>query len=172
MSSGKEFEEYVKSIYSILLNLKDEGIVVSGGATTFLKGITGAKYQIDVYYEFERAGVRHRVIIECKDWKSPVKREQISVLESKVRDIPGVIGVFISKAGYQSGAINFANKKGILALTIEELPSLEIVEAEEKEMRSHYKFKLCSITFNAVFRFAWVHKSGVASLGIYLPSFK
>lgn len=87
MSSGKEFEEYVKSIYSILLNLKDEGILVSGGATTFLKGITGEKYQIDIYYEFERAGVRHRVIIECKDWTYPVKREQVNTLESKVRDI-------------------------------------------------------------------------------------
>ena len=79
---------------------------------------------IDIYYEFERAEVRHRVIIECKDWNHPVKREQINSLESKVRDIPGVIGVIVSKAGYQSGAINFAQKKGILALTIDELPSL------------------------------------------------
>ena len=57
MNSGKEFENYVKSIYLILLNLKDEGIVVSGGASTFLKGLSGENYQIDVYYEFERAGV-------------------------------------------------------------------------------------------------------------------
>ena len=124
MNSGKEFENYVKSVYSILLNLKDEGIVVSGGAKTFLKGLTGENYQIDVYYQFERAGVLHKVIIECKDWKTPVKREQINTLESKVRHIPGVIGVIISKAGYQSGAINFAEKNGILALTIDELPSL------------------------------------------------
>ena len=91
MNSGKEFENYVKSIYSILLNLKDEGIVVSSGASTFLKGLSGENYQIDVYYEFERAGVRHRVIIECKDWKHPVKREQVNTLESKVRDIPGLV---------------------------------------------------------------------------------
>jgi hypothetical protein len=124
MSSGAEFEEYVRGIYSILLNLKDEGIVVSGGANTFLKGISGETYQIDVYYEFERAGIHHKVIIECKDWKDPVKREVINALESKVRDIPGVIGVIISRNGYQSGAINFSQKKGILALTSEDLPSL------------------------------------------------
>lgn len=42
MSSGAEFEEYVRSIYSILLNLKDEGILVTGGAKTFLRGISKA----------------------------------------------------------------------------------------------------------------------------------
>ena len=47
MNSGKEFENYVKSIYLILLNLKDEGIVVSGGASTFLKGLSGENYQSD-----------------------------------------------------------------------------------------------------------------------------
>ena len=130
MSSGAEFEEYVRGIYSILLNLKDEGIVVAGGANTFLKGISGETYQIDVYYEFERAGILHKVIIECKDWKAPVKREMINALESKVRDIPGVIGVIISRNGYQSGAINFARKKGILVLTSEELPSLGFLIGE------------------------------------------
>ncbi|MBE9063366.1 restriction endonuclease [cf. Phormidesmis sp. LEGE 11477] len=124
MSSGAEFEEYVRGIYSILLNLKDDGIVVSGGANTFLKGISGETYQIDVYYEFERAGIQHKVIIECKDWKNPVKREVINALESKVRDIPGVIGVIISRNGYQSGAINFSQQKGILALTSKDLPCL------------------------------------------------
>lgn len=108
----------------MLLNLKDEGILVSGGANTFLRGISGENYQIDVYYEFMRAGVHHRVIIECKDWQSPVKREVVNALESKLRDIPGVIGVIIARNGYQSGAINFAQQKGILALTSDQLPSL------------------------------------------------
>lgn len=124
MVAGAKFETYVKSIYSMLLNLKDEGIIVTGGTNTFLRGISGEDYQIDVYYEFVRAGVRHRVIIECKDWKSSVKREVINALESKVRDIPGVIGVIISRSGYQSGAINLAKQNGILALTSDELPSL------------------------------------------------
>lgn len=133
MNSGEEFENYVKSIYTMLLNQKDEGILVTGGATTFLRGLSGENYQIDVYYEFVRAGIKHKVIIECKDWKSPVKRETVNTLESKVRDIPGVIGVIVSKVGYQSGAINFAKKKGILALTINELPSLGSLIADRLE---------------------------------------
>ncbi|BAZ46162.1 hypothetical protein NIES4102_31910 [Chondrocystis sp. NIES-4102] len=67
MNSDKEFENYVKSIYTMLLNQKDEGILVTGGATTFLRGLSGENYQIDVYYEFVRAGIKHKVIIECKN---------------------------------------------------------------------------------------------------------
>lgn len=128
MNTGVAFEEYVRNIYSMLLNLKDEGVVVSRNAT--IRGKSGADYQIDVYYEFLRANVRHRVIIECKDWKDSVKREKINVLESKIRDIPGVIGVIISRHGYQSGAQQFAEYHGILALTPDELPSLNSLIAE------------------------------------------
>ncbi|MGG6268347.1 restriction endonuclease [Leptolyngbya sp. AN03gr2] len=128
MNTGVAFEEYVRDIYLMLLNLKDEGIVVSRDAT--IRGKSDEDYQIDVYYEFLRANVRHRVIIECKDWKHPVKRETINALESKIRDIPGVIGVIISRNGYQSGAKQFAEYQGILALIPDELPSLSSLIAE------------------------------------------
>jgi hypothetical protein len=128
MNTGAEFEEYVRNIYSMLLNLKDEGVVVSRKAT--VRGRTGREYQIDVYYEFLRANVRHRVIIECKDWKRAVDPDIISVLESKVRDIPGVIGVIVSQNGYQSRAKSFAGNQGILALTPDELPSLSSLITE------------------------------------------
>lgn len=112
----------------MLLNLKDEGVLVSRDAT--VRGKSGEDYQIDVYYEFLRANVRHRVIIECKDWKHPVKRETINALESKIRDIPGVVGVIVSRNGYQSGAKQFAEYQGILALTPDDLPSLPSLVAE------------------------------------------
>lgn len=128
VNTGSDFEEYVRHIYSVLLNFKDEGIVVTTNAT--LRGITGANYKIDVYYEFLRAGVRHRVIIECKDWGSPVERDRINALESKIHDISGVIGVIVSRSGYQSGAIDFAHKKGILAFTPDDLPTLNVLVAE------------------------------------------
>ncbi len=49
MNTGVAFEEYVRGIYSMLLNLKDEGVVVSRDAT--VRGKSGENYQIDVYYE-------------------------------------------------------------------------------------------------------------------------
>jgi Restriction endonuclease len=128
MNEGIEFEEYVRDIYSMLLNLKDEGVIVSRNTT--IRGKSGVDYKIDVYYEFMLAGIRHRVIIECKDWKDPVNRDMVNVLESKIRDIPGVVGLIISRNGYQSGAKQFADHHGILALTPDELPSLNFLIAE------------------------------------------
>jgi len=46
-SKGKTFESYVQFVYSTLLNLKDEGVVVSSNA--MLKGRSGAKHEIDVF---------------------------------------------------------------------------------------------------------------------------
>lgn len=128
VNTGSDFEEYVRQIYSILLNMKDEGILVTRNAT--LRGNNGHKCKIDVYYEFWRAGIRHRVIIECKDWGSPVDQDKIHALESKVRHNPGVIGVIISRSGYQSGAKDFAEQQGILALTLDNLPTLNTLIAE------------------------------------------
>lgn len=128
INTGSAFEEYVRQVYSILLNLKDEVILVTKNAT--FQGSNGQNYQIDVYYEFLRAGVRHRVIIECKDWSRPVNQDQICALESKVSHIPGVIGVIVSRNGYQSVAIDLANSSGILPLTLDDLPTLNVVIAE------------------------------------------
>lgn len=128
VNTGSDFEEYVRQIYSILLNMKDEGILVTRNAT--LRGNNGKEYDIDVYYEFSQAGVRHRVIIECKDWVCPVDQGKVFELESKVRHNPGVVGVMISQSGYQSGAIEFAKDQGILALTLDDLPALNVVIAE------------------------------------------
>ena len=127
-NTGSDFEEYIRQIYSILLNMRDEGVLVTRNAT--LRGSNGHQCNIDVYYEFLRAGIRHRVIIECKDWGRPVDQDKIHALESKVRHNPGVIGVIISRSGYQSGARNFAEQQGILALTLDDLPTLNIVIAE------------------------------------------
>jgi hypothetical protein len=38
-----------------------------------------------------------------------------------MRDITGVVGVIISRNGYQSGAKQFADNQGIFALTPDEL---------------------------------------------------
>lgn len=81
VNTGSNFEEYVRQIYSILLNMKDEGILVTRNAT--LRGNNGQEYDIDVYYEFLRAGIRHRVIIECKDWVSPIDQGKVFELESR-----------------------------------------------------------------------------------------
>ncbi len=65
MNDGVALEKLVQRVYTYLLNMKDEGVVVAQNVQ--LKDKFGRSHQIDVYYDFERAGVLHRVAIECKD---------------------------------------------------------------------------------------------------------
>jgi hypothetical protein len=119
--SWEQFEERVKYIYSVLLNLKGEKVSVSRDVK--LKGRSRIN-QFDVYYEFSRAGVNHRVGIECKDRSRPLSKNDVRAFYGAVFDTPGLQGVMVSAKGYQSGAKKFADQYGIIALTMEELPGI------------------------------------------------
>ncbi|MCP1375167.1 restriction endonuclease [Dyella lutea] len=121
MKAGSALEQDVKTVYSYLLNMKDEGVVVANNV--FMTGKSGVQHEIDVYYEFARAGIRHRVTIECKDWASAVSKGNIQEFESKLRDIGNITGVVVSRNGYQSGADTFAKHCDILPLVFDDLPS-------------------------------------------------
>ena len=128
MKPGTSLEKDVRHVYSYLLNMRDEGVVV--GNSVFMTGKSGVQHEIDVFYEFARVGIRHRVAIECKDWGRPVSKGQIQEFESKLRDIGNITGVVISRNGYQSGAEDFAKYHDILALRFEDLPAIHVRLAE------------------------------------------
>jgi hypothetical protein len=120
--NGLALEEHVREVYQTLLDLELENAVVGRGVS--LCGSRGSVYQIDVYYEFEIAGVRHRVAIECKNTSRRIERDDVLAFAMKVQDCQGVIGVIVSANGYQSGALDAASQLGIKILTLEELPSI------------------------------------------------
>jgi hypothetical protein len=124
-----DFEEYVQEVYSILLNLRDEGVMVTRDATLFGRR-SDTPHQIDVFYEFIRAGIRHRVAIECKCTARPTEKSEVSSFFAVVHDIGDVIGVMVSRSGYQSGAIKFAQTHNILALTVDDLPTIPLLAAD------------------------------------------
>jgi Restriction endonuclease len=130
-SCGRRLEEYAQYVYGMLLNLKNEGIKVEHNKT--LKGRSGVNHQIDVYYEFERASIKHKVAIEFKDKKRPVEKGQIQEFHSKISDLGDVSGVIISRNGYQSGAREFAAHYNILAITEEDLPTINILVGKRLE---------------------------------------
>lgn len=117
-----ELEDHVKKVYEFLLSLDGENVVV--GRNVQLRGKTDSAYEIDVYYEFEKAGIRHRVAFECKNTKRPIDRAEVSVFKCAVDEFPGMIAVMVSAAGYQSGAKKFARDNGLLLLTLDDLPSV------------------------------------------------
>lgn len=127
MKPGSSLEKDVQRVYSYLLNMRDEGVVVAN--SVFMTGKSGVQHEVDVYYEFLRAGIRHRVAIECKDWATPVSKGQIQEFESKLRDIGNITGVVVSRNGYQSGANAFAKHWDILPLLFDDLPSFNVLLA-------------------------------------------
>ncbi|WP_175971147.1 restriction endonuclease [Burkholderia sp. BCC0322] len=127
MKPGSSLEKDVQRVYTFLLNMRDEGVVV--GNQVYMTGKSGEQHEIDVYYEFLKAGIRHRVAIECKDWATPISKGEIRDFESKLRDIGNITGVIVSRNGYQSGAEGFAKYHDILPLKFEDLPSFNVLLA-------------------------------------------
>ncbi|CAJ7143584.1 Uncharacterised protein [Burkholderia pseudomallei] len=122
-NTGKDFESYMQYVYSTLLNLRGENIQVSRGTTFRLP--SGESYEIDVYYEFYKAGVRHRVAIECKDWSRPIDQGKILEFHQKIKNIGNdIVGVIASKSGYQAGVEKIAARHNILLLTGNDIPTL------------------------------------------------
>ncbi|EAN0545979.1 hypothetical protein GID46_14430 [Salmonella enterica] len=127
LKTWNDLESYTQYVYSTLLNPRDNGVEVRRNVV--LKGLKG-EYQIDVFYQFENAGFIHRVAIECKYHNRPLDRDTIMPFCNKITDIGNIIGVIVSKSGYQSGAKEYAEKHGITLLTTEDLPKFNILVAD------------------------------------------
>jgi len=112
-NSATEFELFTQRVYQKLVN-NDVLKPTKVQHNVKLQGRSGCKHQIDVYWEYEKNGQFHRVVIECKNYKSP-----ISI--GKVRDFYGVLadlndnikGVMVSSIGFQKGAKKYAEEYGI-----------------------------------------------------------
>jgi len=117
--TGKEYEKLVRDIFQRALFL--DGVEKSAisfdvnlpGKTKDCNG-TPILHQIDVMWEFEMAGVFHQVVVQAKDWKSRVKKEQVLTFKSVLDDLPGQPrGIMVTRGGYQAGAKFYAREHGI-----------------------------------------------------------
>ncbi len=110
-NTGKPYEALAERVFSRLLaqsNLckKVERDVVLVGKST--------SHQIDVTFEFEVGGMTYRTIVQCKDWSTPVKQEQVLAFHGVLCDIAGQPrGVMVARSGFQEGARNVAAHHGI-----------------------------------------------------------
>lgn len=121
-NNWSELEDHVRYVYESLLEMEGNQVVVARDVK--VRGKMGQLHQVDVYYEFEKAGIRHRVAIECKNTKRPIDKSKVGAFLLVLDDCPGMIGVMVSVGGYQDGAEKAATDHGILPLTLDDLPSL------------------------------------------------
>jgi restriction system protein len=79
----------------------------------------GGDYKIDVLVTFSAlGGALFVVLVECKRQTRPVEREDVMVLESKLRDVNAQKGMLFSTSGFQSGALEFASAKHIATVAV------------------------------------------------------
>jgi len=110
MDINIEYELLTKEIFETLL--KASGITVNVQHNVEIQG-KAFKHQIDVYWEYQIAGIIHKVAIECKNYNSNVSVAKIRDFYGVLSDIGNVNGVIVSKVGFQKGAKEFAEFYGI-----------------------------------------------------------
>lgn len=116
--SAEEYEQLVRAEIDAAARAED----LLGYSSNHLEVITAADgdYTFDVTARFRALGGDHLVLIECKRHKHKVKRELVMVLHSKLLSVGGNKAMLFSTAGFQSGAVEYAQKHGIALVKLDE----------------------------------------------------
>jgi hypothetical protein len=111
-SSAKEFELFTQRVYQKLV---DNDVIKPTKVEHNVKlhGKSGCEHQIDVYWEYEIAGNKHRVAIECKNYNKRVEKEKVCAFQGVLADLDNVEGIMVTKIGFQKGAKIYAKQYGI-----------------------------------------------------------
>lgn len=112
MNHNTEYEKFAQQVYRELSTA--EGIKTEVLKHNIrLTGKSGCKHQIDVYWEYEIAGVSYKVAIECKNYTSSVSIGKVRDFYGVLSDLENVAGIMVTKMGYQAGAKKYAAHNGI-----------------------------------------------------------
>ena len=103
MNPNIEYEKFTQEIYQELVNA-DVLKTTEVQHNVKLKGRSGQEHQIDVYWEYEIAGTKHKVAIECKNYNKTVGIAKVRDFYGVLHDLNNVAGIMVTKVGYQKGA--------------------------------------------------------------------
>jgi hypothetical protein len=112
MNPNTEYEKFAQEIYQGLVDA-DAVKTTDVKHNVKLVGKSGQAHQIDVYWEYEIAGVKHKVAIECKNYNSTVSVGKVRDFYGVLSDLNNVAGIMVTTVGYQEGAKEFASHYGI-----------------------------------------------------------
>lgn len=135
-NNGKEYERIVQNFYQAFVDNDTSKLglnTISVQHNVELKGKSGNIHQIDVFWSFELAGTTYTTIVEAKDWAKRIPKEKLHSFKALLDDIPGSPkGIFVSKVGFQEGAVAYAQMHGIELMTL------------DKEHSNVYNIHICS----------------------------
>lgn len=79
----------------------------------------GGEYAIDIQARLNLLkGASIDILIECKHQRRSVERDEILILEGKLRDTGAHKGMLFATSGFQKGAISYAKAHGIATITV------------------------------------------------------
>jgi len=113
MNKNTEYEKLVQDIYQTIMN-ENSLNTIKVQHNVKIKGTAKRSHQIDVYFEFKVANEIFKTIIECKNYSKPVSIRAIMAFHALLMDIGDVKGIFVSKNGFQKGAIEYARQYNII----------------------------------------------------------
>ena len=154
MNPNTEYERFTQEIYQQLVNL-DVVRTTKVQHDVKLEGRSGQKHQIDVYWEYEIAGNKHRVAIECKNYNTLVPIGKVRDFKGVLDDLNGVNGIMVTKVGYQEGAKKYAQEYGI---SLKELRTPRYGETIIGEIENHIHYEVRYTLFQV--DEAWAEKNG------------
>lgn len=114
--SPSEFERY--AISALQKQFQSKEISSYSFEHNVHKDVHDGSYQIDGEIKLATMGVEIDILVECKQYKDPIKREQIQVLHDKIRSMGAHKGIFITTSYFQSGALKYAKEHGIALISI------------------------------------------------------
>ena len=141
MNPNIEYEKFTQEIYQELVNA-DVLKTTNVQHNVKLKGRSGQQHQIDVYWEYEIAGTKQKVAIECKNYNKTVAVGKVRDFYGVLCDLNNVAGIMVTKVGYQKGAKEYASEYGI---SLKELRAPNPGEAivGEVEMNLYISVRRC-----------------------------
>lgn len=147
MNPNIEYEKFTQEIYQELVNA-DVLKTTDVQHNIKLKGRSGQEHQIDVYWEYEIAGTKQKVAIECKNYNKTVGIGKVRDFYGVLYDLNNVAGIMVTKIGYQKGAKEYASEYGI---SLKELRAPDPGEAiiGEVEMNFDISVRRCLFLVNA-----------------------
>ena len=81
--------------------------------TTKTINLVRGKVEVDVFATADDEMLK-QFICECKYWDTPVPQEKIHAFRTVVQDSGSMFGIFISKTGYQRGALEAAKYSNVI----------------------------------------------------------
>ena len=106
-------EEYERQVCAWLKGC-DSSIESSEVAHRSVVQGTSGEYEIDVVVRFRLfGGAELLILVECRRRGRRIERDDVMAFHSKLQDTGAHKGIMFATAGFQSGAIEYAERQGI-----------------------------------------------------------